>query len=213
MERQINLPESTQNPLHSTLSSPTCRIERHENVSLLAQDIFQLKSSNLSTESKLTKKLESRVIIYLVLLGALAGVVNGIVIESAVAISKLQATLIAMDGGNYTLGLFTFMITTGKAIQSSVVQHSSISNYLIYMAAIFVYMAAWLCKNVSNKAAGITIYHIPSLFLYSTITGSGLPELKSLLSSDLKNNESEKLVNKRALFSKVIGLVRPCKYQ
>ena len=42
---------------------------------------------------------------------------------------------------------------------------------------IFVFIAAYICKHISMRAAG-----------------SGLPELKSLLASELKYEESEKLV-------------------
>ena len=54
----------------------------------------------------------------------------------------------------------------------------------------FVFVAAFLCKHVSTRAAG-----------------SGLPELKSLLASELNYEESEKLVSKRALLAKIFGLV------
>jgi H+/Cl- antiporter ClcA len=55
--------------------------------------------------------------------------------------------------------------------------------------SIFVFMASFLCK-LSPRAAG-----------------SGLPELKSLLSSELKYSDSEKLVSKRTLFAKIFGLI------
>ena len=47
-----------------------------------------------------------------------------------------------------------------------------------------------LCKVLSPQAAG-----------------SGLPEFKSLLSSELTNNESEKLVSGHILVPKILGLI------
>jgi Voltage gated chloride channel len=89
-----------------------------------------------------------------------------------VLLSYVQATIIAVDKAKgYSTGLLVFMTTTG----------------------FFVFCAAYLCKNVSARAAG-----------------SGLPELKCLLASELKYEESERLVSKRTLVAKIFGLILAC---
>ena len=107
-------------------------------------------------------------ILFLITLGAVAGIVNGLIIQGNNGLAYAQARIIA-SFDDYAAGLFTFMTTT----------------------AVFVYLAACLCKYVSNRAAG-----------------SGLPELKALLSSELKSDlESKNLVSSRALFAKIFGLI------
>ena len=164
MKQNLDTALDINSPLHEDVG-----ITRHiEDTSMLAQDIFQLRADKMSNAAKINRKLERISLIFLIVLGVVAGIVNGLVIMGTQYISALQATIIASDGGDYSVGLFTFMTTSG----------------------ILVFCAAFLCKHVSNRAAG-----------------SGLPELKSLLSSDLNNDESERLVSKRALFSKCIGLM------
>ena len=69
--------------------------------------------------------------IFLVVLGAVAGIVNGCIILGNSGLAYAQA-LIIDSFTDYASGLFMFMTTT----------------------AIFVYLAACLCKYVSNRAAG-----------------------------------------------------------
>lgn len=108
-------------------------------------------------------------VIFLITLGAVAGFVNGLIILGNNGLAYAQAIIISSFDDNYAAGLFLFMFTT----------------------SVFVYLAAYLCKYVSNRAAG-----------------SGLPELKALLSGDLKNEqESKNLVSSRALFAKIFGLI------
>jgi hypothetical protein len=146
----------------------------HGETSELAIDMFSLKESSRYDEHdqkrlEQTNKIMQLSIIMLIALGAVAGVVNGLIIFLNGELNLLQASIIALDADTrYSKGFFLFLCTT----------------------AIFVFMASYLCKHISPRAAG-----------------SGLPELKSLLASELKYNESERLVSQRALFAKIFGLI------
>lgn len=98
-------------------------------------------AAHSSAPTSQSSDLERRTILMLITLGLLAGVVNGLIIMGNAGLASFQASVIFKYKSNYAAGLFVFMTTT----------------------AAFVFMAACLCKYVSNRAAG-----------------SGLPELKAV---------------------------------
>ena len=145
-----------------------------------ARDVFSLTTSSGSEASqKKQRNLNRTVIVLLFVLGFAAGLINGVILLVNGRLCALQAYLVAQGG---------YFGQPGPNTASAAAPAIGLLYFLLAMLT-SVALAAAACKYGAREAAG-----------------SGLPEFKYLLASEMKRGEYDRLVSRRIFLFKVIGL-------